>query len=260
MNKIRCNFRKFSTILAMTAVLAVVLPLKACAKEPEPTGIITMTAKASEVSFTVAGTGDITIDWGDGKKSNLNDATFHPSFDKTSGYFEFSQSISGTASHNIVINGNVTELYCQNIGLTTLDVSRNTTLTHLNCSGNQLTILDMSRNTALVELNCNRNQLTVLEVSNNTALAVLECNSNKLTSLAVNKNTKMGLLSLVGNQLTTPALNDLFRSLPDMSEIYVAFITIAYREIGTGNPGNFDCDRSIAEKKGWTFMSERGNY
>jgi Leucine-rich repeat (LRR) protein len=228
--------RKSAIMLAL--IVSSAFLLEACAKEPSPlerTGIITMTTKASEVRFSLEGAKDITIDWGDGKKSNVRDAIV----DDISGWFYFAHDYSGADAHNIVITGsNVTKLYCGN---------------------NSLTALDVSRCTALDDLMCNNNQLTALDVSKNTALHGLDCNYNKITKLDVSKNTVLWQLCCVGNQLTTTALNDLFSTLPDYSETDnggVIFI-MERNPRAIGNPGNSDCDRNIAEKRGWIFMTER---
>ena len=283
--------KKFSTILAMTVVTTVLFSIKACTKElpTEGLGVITMTTMASEVSFFVAGARDIAIDWGDGRRSSVNDA----SLDENSGNFRFSQDFSGETARNIVITGNVTRLDCARSQLTALDVSRSSELTELDCSGNQLTALDVSRNTALTHLYCGGNQLTALDVSRNTELKIIRCSRNRLTtidlgnntaleglnvdrnqltaldvsrntaliglninynqivSLDFSKNTALFSLSLVGNQFTADALNDLFRSLPETSG---GIIFLGYRN-GAGNPGNQYCDDSIARSKGWDFRS-----
>jgi Leucine-rich repeat (LRR) protein len=215
-----------------------------------------MTTTASEVRFSVAGTRDITIDWGDGRRSNVNDA----SFDEISGNFRFSQDYSDKTARNIVITGNVTELYCQNIGLTVLDVSGSPGLTKLYCKNNQLTALNVGGSPGLMELYCNRNQLTALDVSRNTALKNLEYDFNQIKNLDVSKNTGLEYLSCIGNQLTASELNYLFRTLPDNTESGVHVICIS-RYTASGplldNPGIFDCDRSIATKKGWSFISDK---
>ena len=228
--------RKSFAILALS--VAVALPLVACTKEePEPTGIIIMTTKAVKAAFYVVVTGDITINWGDGKVSNLNDGIFHD----LSNWFWFGHEYSGTTAHNIVITGYVSLLYCQNNELTALDVTKNTVLTELNCSNNQLTSLDVSKNIALTDLVCNYNQLTILDVS---------------------KNSKLNILSCVRNKLTAAALDDLFGTLPylrgyDYGEVGGIYISTRNDNPEFGNPGIFDCDRSIAQKRGWSFFSIR---
>ena len=204
--KNRSILRKYSAILALAVTLIVALSFEACTQEQkiaeEPTGnIITMTTKASEEKYftiTVAGDEDIAIDWGDGKKSNLNDA-FR---DERAGSLLFSHMYSGTTAKNIVITGNVTRLYCRESELTALDVSESVELTYLDCIGNLLTALDVSRNRALTSLECSRNQLTALNVSNNTALERLFVGYNQLTALDVSKNTALTNLYVEKNKLT----------------------------------------------------------
>ena len=275
--KNRRILRKYSAILVMN-VLAMFL-FKACTKVPVENGMITMTTKASEVWFHVQVTGDISVYWGDGKVSNRNDAIVDDYSDENG--FSFTHEYSGTNVCNIVITGNVTSLTCYANWLTALDVSMNTALEILSCGGNQLTTLDVSRNTALTFLNCRRNQLTTLDVSRNTALTNLDCSDNQLTTLDVSKNTALkGLgcnftqiksldiskntamegLSVVGNQFTATALNEIFRMLPDYSkrDNMKGIISImGYHPSVSDNPGNLDCDRSIARERGWYFMSYR---
>ena len=96
----------------------------------------------------------------------------------------------------------LTELYCFNNQLTTLDVSNNTQLKVLYCNNNQLTTLDVSNNTQLTELSCYANELTALDVSNNIQLTGLYCDYNPLTALDVSNNTQLTSLSCCYNQLT----------------------------------------------------------
>jgi len=141
-------------------------------------------------------------------------------------------------------NAALTELDCSGNPLTSLDVSKNDALTVFHCSNNELTSLDVSKNTTLSELVCPNNQLTSLDVSRNTALTELNCWNNWLTSLDVSKNTALAKLSLSWNQLDAAALNALFETLHS-DHLTVKWIRINH------NPGEKDCDRSIAINKGW---------
>ena len=97
----------------------------------------------------------------------------------------------------------LTELFCGENQLTSLDVSNNTALTELECWDNQLTSLDVSGATALTILNCSGNQLTSLDVSSNTALIALFCSDNQLTSLDISGAKALTNLSCDYNQLAT---------------------------------------------------------
>ena len=97
----------------------------------------------------------------------------------------------------------LTELFCTNNNLTSLDVSQNTALIFLNLTDNQLTSLDVNQNTALTQLWCDQNQLTSIDVSQNTSLTFLRCDWNQLTSLDVSQNTDLIYLYCGWNQLTS---------------------------------------------------------
>ena len=97
----------------------------------------------------------------------------------------------------------LTELFCTNNNLTSLDVSQNTALIFLNLTDNQLTSLDVNQNTALTQLWCDQNQLTSIDVSQNTSLTFLRCDWNQLTSLDVSQNTDLTYLYCGWNQLTS---------------------------------------------------------
>jgi len=144
-------------------------------------------------------------------------------------------------------------LDCSYNVLENLDVSKNIKLTVLDCDNIQLTNIDVSKNPNIVRLYCHSNQLKQLDVSKNTQLASLHCGNNQLTSLDLSRNRKLEYLYLNDNLLSAVALNALFESLNDKEHEdndYRKNIDIS------GNPGNADCQMSIAEKKHWDFISE----
>jgi len=198
------NNRFFSCILiiAMTFCMST-----SCEKElPDETTIrFTMTAEsAKSVELLLAGTGTVTIYWGDGKnkKGTL----------KSNEAISFTHNYSGSSTRTIKIAG-----------------------------------------ATISTLNCERNQLSSLVVGNNPKLEYMSCYRNQLTNLDVSECTALGMLYCYNNQLTTSALNNLFESLNN-SEITVTEgnITHGKRIFISGNPGEKDCDRSIATKKGWS--------
>ena len=211
-------------------------------------GIMTMTTAARSVRFDLAGFAAATIDWGDGseiEKVILNGEGIG-----------LSREYSNDAPKKITITGkHVHELWCQYGNLIQLDVSRNTALRHLTCSTNQLTTLDVSRNTALYALDCGYNQLTTLDVSKNTLLKDFGCSNNTLTTLDLSQNTVLWFIQIQNNQFNADALNDLFKTLHD-NVLYHSLpghthVTMRKRITIGNNPGTTDCNRSIAEQKGW---------
>ena len=218
-----------------------------------------MTTQASEVSISVSfplstESDNFSIDWGDGKKFNMDNTTFiSPYFDYVA--YNFEHSYSDVSEHHITITGdNIVLLDCPKNQLTTLNVSNYHELRGLSCWENQLTTLDLSKNTALGHLNCNWNQLTSLDVSRHTELWGLFCSWNQLKNINVSlQNTVLDRLECDNNQLPTYALNDLFRSLHGNIVRYTKhsgtipdFLLVIH-----DNPGTNDCDVSIAQKKGW---------
>ena len=236
--------KKGIALWALTVLLT--FTLKACGKDKVeiPTGTITLTTAKSEVSLTLripVDSRNLAIDWGDGKKSNISDASWDATVTDTDyRQVHYTYEYSDNTEHTITITGQIMEFDCRNMQITRLDLSKIKTLKMLDCRNNKLTTLDVSANTAL-----NR----------------LECDLNQLTSLDVSKNISLSLLSCVGNQLSVNALNDLFRSLPhkrgleynEVGDIFISFRNFGPRD----NPGVLDCDRSIAEEKGWFFRTIR---
>jgi Leucine-rich repeat (LRR) protein len=151
------------------------------------------------------------------------------------------------ANLNVSNNTALISLNCSRNNLSGLSAGNNTVLKSLNCSGNQLTNLDVSNNIALTELNCSGNQLTNLDVSNNTALTTLHCSRNVLSILDVSLNHMLIKLNCSFNELSVTALDDLFEMLP--------IVEAGSLDI-ENNPGTADCDKSIAEDKGWTFSMQ----
>ena len=256
----------------LTAVAAGTATITVCAGDGGFTATCTVIVTKPNITMTTQAGGicleiyinasadnfvNFAIHWGDGN----TDAT------RSSGSecYVFHHYYSDKSEHRIVISGdNIEGLYCYENHLTALDVSGATALEYLYCHKNQLIALDVSGNTALKTLDCSRNQITSLNVSGNTALKVLECYENQLialdvsgatalvdlavcmnriTNLDVSANTALHSLCCNDNQLTVSALDDLFGTLP---------YTFGYVEINN-NPGELDCDRGIAEKKGWIF-------
>ncbi|MCL2436349.1 MAG: Ig-like domain-containing protein [Lentimicrobiaceae bacterium] len=263
-------------------------------------GIITMITQATGVGIAVwiklsEAIVNFTIDWGDGKKSIIEESSYMPPWPDVAVDFRFEHNYSGASEHLITITGSNIELlscggnklttldvsrcpelktlYCWNNQLTNVNVSGNTELISLECMSNQLTALDVSNCIALESLGLSGNLLTVLDVSNCTALKSLSvsycqlaaldvskcteleqlwCPGNQLKSLDVSHNTELRLLPCDVNLFTAEALNDLFRSLPYISERNPYWDWDCPMAISIyGNPGTDDCDFSIAEKKGW---------
>jgi len=204
-------------------------------------GKIKMTTEQDDdFSFYLGGSGTATVDWGDGSEKvtlTLNANEFNPF------QTEFRHTYPNATIRTITINGdNITGLYSRDI-VTSLDVSHCVELTNLSWHSSKIASLDLSKNTALTYLSVHNSRLTSLDVSKNIALTYLNVMGGQLTSLDVSKNTALTLLDIRGNQLTTSTLNALFGTLHNNAgEKYINIFD---------KPETSDCDRSIAERKGW---------
>jgi len=241
----------------------------------EPTITLTTAVGVSEITISLAGSGAVTIDWGDGTTETH----------ELPEYYGWSLDAGGTmgerltlqhryaiaATRRITIFGeNIIELVCNNAGLTAIDVKNATALESLECSGNLLTALDVSNNTGLLGLSCHSNRLTTLDVSANTALEGLWCHNNQLTALDVRRNPNLYFLVCSNNQLTAlnlgantnlyyvnignnrftaASLNALFETLHENVIMGPAMSTQSISI--SGNPGSADCTPRIAVAKGW---------
>ncbi|MBT8325568.1 MAG: leucine-rich repeat domain-containing protein, partial [Winogradskyella sp.] len=93
----------------------------------------------------------------------------------------------------------LTELFCNNNQLTSLDVSQNVALERLQCNYNGITSLDVSQNTALYDLSCAYNAIATLDLSQNTALQYFNGQSNQLTSLNSKNGNNTNISSFAAN-------------------------------------------------------------
>jgi hypothetical protein len=98
-------------------------------------------------------------------------------------------------------------------------------------SGKDITVFD-----------CIWARLSVLDVRRNPMLTILSLKVNQLETLDLTQNTALKYVDIKANQFTAAALNELFGTLHSKG----GTINIAY------NPGTDDCNKSIAEAKGWT--------
>ena len=285
MLKIISNLRKVVTIVSCLAVTIIVA---SCDKNKDDFGtmqIIMTTAELSKtpIHIVLFGSGEVTIDWGDGTRETLTikheqpQPHFFPS--------SFEHSYSDSSPHTIIITGkNITglecawkgiviqlpphipitsvyisentvlkELYCERNQLTSLDVSRCTALTKLDCSGNQLIDLDVSNNKELIFFGCSNNKLTSLNISTNSALTTLRCSDNQLMNLNVSGLNELLYLYCERNLMDADALNALFKSLnsipiPSNASMYKQ-IWIGWNGPNHDGSGTDECEPTFAIEK-----------
>ncbi len=82
--------------------------------------------------------------------------------------------------------------------VTTLDVSGSTALEYLDCRTSSLSRLDIRANTALQYLDCSASPIEALELDTNTALTKLYCSQTALTDLDLSHNINLKTLDCSG--------------------------------------------------------------
>ena len=130
------------------------------------------------------------------------------------------------------LSGSLTALNCDNISLTSLDVSGLTALTYLSCYYNSLTSLDVSGLTALTTLFCTNCSLTSLRAQNvgfSGGYYHYWCVASDAANLSY-------------NQLGAAALDQFYTDLAAGDSPLLVF----------DNPGTTGDDPSIATAKGYT--------
>ncbi|NRR92669.1 fibronectin type III domain-containing protein [Winogradskyella undariae] len=95
----------------------------------------------------------------------------------------------------------ITELQCNNNGLTSIDLSNNIDLQIINLVANDLSVLDISQNINLQELACNGNNLTELYTNTNLNLEILNLSANSIYDLDLSANTALKDLKLNFNPI-----------------------------------------------------------
>ena len=247
-------------------------------KREKPGKINMTTRNGKTMAFRLSGSGTATIDWGDGSEKEVVMLC-------SKECVTIKHTYPDAATRSIAVNGeDITTLDCKDSGLSYLDISKNTELTWLDCSDNHLMHLDVSNNTALMVLWCNNNQLTELNLAKNTLLIELYCYHNNLTKLDLSNNRALVRLNSSQNQLTHLDLrengelnrfdcyenrlssldfsnnqklnyavcSDNQLAVEELNALFSTFYKGAAGKIFIGgNPGEKECDRSIANARGW---------
>ncbi|HQA74692.1 T9SS type A sorting domain-containing protein [Flavobacterium sp.] len=104
---------------------------------------------------------------------------------------------------------NLTNLYCNDNTITSINASSLTHLVGLACYNNQLTNLNVTGLNQLYNLYCSNNLLTSLDVSGLTNLYYLYCFQNQLTTLNVTGLPLLDTIHCYSNQLTSLTLSNL---------------------------------------------------
>jgi hypothetical protein len=143
-------------------------------------------------------------------------------------------------SNNVKLN----HLSCSSMGLDTIIWGEKQELRFLNCSTNNLQNIPTENSPLLRYLIFQSNDIKTVDVSNNIYLEYLFCSNNFLSNLDLTNNQKLKMAYCTDNLFESKELNELMLSLHNNNtgtkHIYI-----------DKNPGTEQCDKSIAENKGW---------
>jgi len=107
---------------------AAIVLTTACKKEKDdPRQMIISAKDLSRMQFSMAGSGNATINWGDGSKIETVALADNKDWAGLVNYippqFTFRHDYSGSSSYTITINGKITHLWCSDFEMSIFDVS-----------------------------------------------------------------------------------------------------------------------------------------
>lgn len=189
------------------------------------------------------------------------DGTYTINQDKAATVVELALSDQGTIESLDGIENfpNLERLFCDNVGLKTLDISKNQKLKQVEVNKNLLTSLNFSSNPALEIIKCSQQQnrmLTSLDVNGNTNLRVLECQENALTSLDLTDNTKLEEIDCGVNKLSNLnvannlELRKLFLACNNLTSLDISML-LNLTDLHCTENHISDLDITKNEKLGW---------
>ncbi len=109
-----------------------------------------------------------------------------------------------SGSLDLTANTNLTEIYCSDMGLNTVDVSGLTKLERVEFRNNNLSSIDVSASLNLTYFNIDGNNFTTVNISGNTLLSDVRIRDNVvLSTIDITSNTNLVRLYLGGNSLST---------------------------------------------------------
>jgi len=180
---------------------------------------ITMFLKGNYINFSLAGVGDATIDWGDGKQTET--------ISLTSESANFPYNYPDNSDYKVIIRGNIKQMRSWGYELS-IDVSNCTTIERLTVSWGPIEEVIVGKNQSLKSLGiynwtqiksldisgsaidtliCRRGEITNLNVTGCVTLKHLECIYQNITTLDLSTNTALTYLSVVNNNPKFETLN-----------------------------------------------------
>ncbi|WP_299134030.1 T9SS type A sorting domain-containing protein [uncultured Tenacibaculum sp.] len=132
---------------------------------------------------------------------NISDFTGLQEFKGLERFRAYGNSVNGDL--DLTANVNLTQVYCANMGLTSINVSGLTNLFQLDINDNDINNIDISTNSIVEYVDLDNNNISTLDITNNTEIRTLLINNNNISTLALSQNLKLVTLSCSGNSIST---------------------------------------------------------
>ena len=206
--------------------------------EPDSIDFLTTMAEQATLEMHIVGTGRIV----------LSGATMSPTGNDR--YI--------TNSKHIVIRGNVTELQCTGMELTSLDASHNRVLQKLNCSNNKLTELIL-HSKAAAPAKPNGSRRAAPAESTCASLQQLDCSNNALSDLDLTGLDDLIMLNCYDNQIKENEMGSMVSTLVNRSNKDLMG-TIKVIDDDSETEGNVINTQQVdeAQKLGWDIENNDG--
>ena len=152
-----------------------------------------------------------------------------------------------------------------NLGIASVDLSKNPYLQELNVNRNKIAALDLSANPDLVLLSADDNQLHGIDLSANSGLTDLSLNNNYITELDLHANKALIYLGIAGNGIGAEQLNTIYYNLPvriapeGEDEKPVSHTLLVKQSGDRAENAAQTCDSSIALDRLWKPNVEGNN-
>lgn len=200
--------------------------------------ITAITTKEGDFDYWIAGSGEATIDWGDG--SEVQTITLKPLTKGDILYLwnredhSFPHSYAAAGAKTVTITGaDITGFYSHYSG--------------------GITMLDVTHVPGLLSLDCNSEQLTALDISGNPALHDLYCFYNGIEEFTIGEHPDLTIIGCDTNNMSRATLVNIFNALPMRAPEDGATMWCGY------NPGFEEltaADYEIANDKNWGVYAE----
>lgn len=156
------------------------------------------------------------------------------------------QILSSVLNNNkdIIIIGDILNLYCEECGLISIDTNNDNCLEELRCYDNNLKYLDVDRNINLKVLKCYNNNLKYININENNKLEVLLCHNNKLTIIRNINNGNLQFLICNDNEIS---ILDIDKNI-NLKELICYNNKLPILDLGNNKVNNINCSNNRLTK------------